>query len=83
MRDDLARLPLSLLVALSLTGYGFRIQLQPSRAAAGLARGVVLWGIALLGVWCAWSQSRPACGASCEDYTAVVGEDIDALSIQP
>lgn len=84
MRDDLALLLFGLLVALGLTGYHFRIQLQPSRAAAaGFAGGVVIWGIALFGVWYAWSQSRPACGATCEDFTAFVGEDIDALSIQP
>lgn len=84
MRDDLALVLLAALAIVATAGYHFRIQLQPSRAAAaGFAAGIALWGVALFGVWYAWSQAQPGCGASCEDYTAVIGEEIDSLSTQP
>ncbi len=84
MRDDLALVLLAALAIVAAAGYRFRIELQPSRAAAlGVLTGFIVWGFALFAVWYAWSQAQPACGATCEDYTAVVGEDIDALSIQP
>ena len=84
MRDDLALVMLAALAIVAAAGYRFRIELQPSRAAAtGFAAGIVLWGFALFGVWYAWSQAQPGCGASCEDYTAVIGEELDSLSIEP
>lgn len=84
MRDDLALVLLATLSVVALAGYHFRIQLQPSRAAAaGFLAGTVLWGVALFAVWYAWSQAQPNCGTSCEEYTAVIGEEVEALSIQP
>jgi hypothetical protein len=84
MRDDLAMVLLSALAIVALAGYRFRIQLQPSRAAAaGFLASTVLWGAALFAVWYAWSQARPACASTCEEYTAVIGEDIESLSVQP
>lgn len=84
MRDEIALLLAAALTVVAVAGYHFRIQLQPSRgAAAGFLAGTVLWGLALFGVWYAWSQAQPSCGTSCEEYTAVLGEEIEALSIQP
>lgn len=84
MRDDVALALGVVLTIAAAAGYRFRIELQPSRVAAlGFLTGFILWGCALFAVWYAWSQAQPACGATCEDYTAVVGEDIDSLSIQP
>lgn len=84
MRDDLALLLLAALAIVATAGYRFRIQMQPSRAAAaGFAAGIVLWGCALFGVWYAWTQAHPRCGASCEEYTAVIGEDLDSLPTRP
>ncbi|MBE0610105.1 MAG: hypothetical protein IH609_12040 [Dehalococcoidia bacterium] len=84
MRDDLALLLLAALAIVATAGYRFRIELPPSRtAAAGFLAGTILWGFALFGVWYAWSQAQPGCGASCEDYTAVIGEELDSLSNQP
>ncbi len=84
MRDELAMLLLAALAIVALAGYCFRIQLQPSRAAAaGFLASTVLWGAALFAVWYAWSQVQPSCAARCEEYTAVLGEDIESLSIQP
>lgn len=79
MRDDLAMVLLSALTIVALAGYRFRTRLQPSpTAAAGFAAGIVLWGCVLFGVWYAWSQAQPGCGASCEDYTAVIAEELDS-----
>jgi hypothetical protein len=84
MRDEFALLLLAALAIVATGGYRFRMQLQPSRAAAaGFLAGTVLWGFALFGVWYAWSQARPDCGASCEDYTAVIGDELDSLPAQP
>jgi hypothetical protein len=84
MRDDLALVLLAALAVVAATGYRFRIQLQPSRtAAAGFLAGTVLWGFALFGVWYAWSQAQPGCGTNCEEYTAVLGEEIDTPSTRP
>lgn len=84
MRDELALVLLAALAIVASAGYRFRIELQPSRAAAaGFAAGIVLWGAALFAVWYAWSQAQPSCAARCEEYTAVLGEDIESLSIQP
>ena len=79
MRDELAMLLLAALAIVATAGYRFRIQLQPSpTAAAGFAAGIVLWGCALFGVWYAWSQAQPGCGAPCEDYTAGITEELDS-----
>jgi len=84
MRDDLALVLLAALAVVASAGYRFRFDLQPSRAAAaGFAAAVVLWGFALFGVWYTWSQAQPGCGASCEDYTAIIGEDVEAPPVQP
>ncbi|MCC7087756.1 MAG: hypothetical protein M9925_14900 [Chloroflexi bacterium] len=84
MRDDLALLLVAALAVVATAGYRLRIPLQPSgAAAAGFAAAIVLWGCALFGVWYAWSHTPPGCGANCEDYTAVIGEQADGLSIQP
>lgn len=84
MRDGVALVLLAALSLVAATGYRFRVELQPSRAAAvGFLAGALLWGVALFGLWYTWSQVRPACASTCDEYTAVIGEDIENLSVEP